>query len=315
MSKNITISAIGAREPNFGALPRNWTVYEKEIIRFLEQQLDKVLPDKPDLIVFPECANRYIPNSKPELKEYYRFLGDRIVDFLKPIAIENNTNIAYSAVRYIGHEEEKPFRNSTVYIDRSGNIAGIYNKNHLVIEENTLSDVKYGTEANVIGLDFGKVATAICFDLNFDELLHKYQEQAPDLIVHCSMYHGGRMRQAQWAYTCRSYFVGAICGLPCSILNPFGDVVAESTNYTDHVSATINLDYKLCHIDYNWEKFAAAKRKYKDALTVYDPGLVGSVMLSYERSDKTVDDIITEFEIERLDDYFNRARAHRNTNI
>jgi len=311
----VTLSTIGAKEADFSSLPKNFTVYEKEIKAKLKRQIDEVLPSNPDLIVFPECANRYVPNTRLELKEYYKHLGDSIEEFLKPIAIENNTNIAYSAVRYADPSDIKPFRNSTVYINRKGEVNGIYDKNHLIVEENTQGDVRYGTQAELVELDFGKAASVICFDLNFDELLYKYKPQNPDLIVFCSMFHGGLMRQAQWAYTCRSYFVGAVCDNPCYILNPYGDIIASSTNYTKHVSAKVNLDYALCHLDYNWDKFTAAKKKYKDALTVYDPGFVGSVMLTCEIPDMTVWDIISEFEIEPLDDYLERVRAHRLTNL
>ena len=315
MSNYVTLSTIGAKEPDFSPLPKNFSAYEKEIKAELQRQIDLMLCDKPDLIILPECANRYVPNTRPELKEYYKYLGDSIVEFLKPIAIDNNTNIAYSAVRYTGIDEPKPYRNSTVYIGRKGEICGVYDKNHLVIEENTELDIKYGTEAKLIELDFGKVASAICFDLNFDELLDKYKPQKPDLIVFCSMYHGGYMRQAQWAYTCRCYLASAVGELQSSIINPYGDIVAKSTIYTKHTSAQINLDYALCHFDYNREKIWAAKKKYKEALTVHDPDLVGSVMLSCESDDMTVHDIISEFEIEKLDDYLNRARAHRRTNL
>ncbi|MBE7026890.1 MAG: carbon-nitrogen hydrolase family protein [Ruminococcaceae bacterium] len=315
MSNFVTLSAIGAPEPDFSSLPKNFSVYEKEMKNLLKKQLDDVLVSKPDLVVFPECANRYQPSDRVGLKEYYAYLKDSIVEFLKPIAIENNTNIAYSAVRYTGSDEKKPYRNSTIYIDRNGEICGIYDKNHLVIEENTQSDVKYGTEAKLVELDFGKAASAICFDLNFDELLEKYKPQNPDLIVFCSMYHGGLMRQAQWAYTCRSFFVGAICDKPCYILNPYGNIVAASTNYTKHISAKINLDYVLCHLDYNREKLAAAKKKYKDAIEIYDPGFVGSVMLSSNVDSVKAKDVIAEFEIENLDAYLDRARAHRLENL
>jgi len=311
----VTLSAIGAKEADFSSLPKNFTVYEKEIKAKLKRQIDEVLPSNPDLIVFPECANRYLPNTRPELKEYYKHLGDSIVDFLKPIAIQNNTNIAYSTVRYADSTDSKPFRNSTVYIDRNGQVCGIYDKNHLIVEENTQGDVRYGSEAQIVNLDFGKAASVICFDLNFDELLYKYKPQNPDLIVFCSMFHGGLMRQAQWAYTCRSYFVGAVCDCPCYILNPYGDIIAASTNYTKHTSATVNLDYAICHLDYNWDKIAAAKNKYKEALTVYDPGFVGSIMLTCEDPDMKVWDIISEFEIEPLDVYLDRVRAHRAENL
>lgn len=315
MSNYVNLSAIGAAEPDFSSLPQNLTVYEREMKERLKRLIDDVLPSRPDLIVFPECANRYRPNTRAELKEYYKYLGDSMVDFLKPIAVENNTNIAYSAVRYADSNDCKPFRNSTVYIDRKGKVCGVYDKNHLVVEENTVGDIKYGHDAELVQLDFGKVASVICFDLNFDELLYRYKEQKPDLIVFSSMFHGGLMRQAQWAYSCRSYFVGAICDNPCYILNPYGNVLAASTNYTKQTSAKVNLDYALCHIDYNWNKLKAAKNKYKEALTVYDPGFVGSVMLTCETPDMTVWDIISEFEIEPLDEYLSRTMVHRSENL
>lgn len=75
--------------------------------------------------------------------------------------------------------------------------------------ENEKTDIGYGDRADLISLDIGRVASASCFDLNFDELLQKHAPQKPDLTVFSSMYHGG-LRQAQWAYTTQSHFVGAI---------------------------------------------------------------------------------------------------------
>ena len=315
MSNFITLSAIGADMPDFSALPKNFSVYEKEMMANLKKNIDDVLPDRPDLIVLPECANRYVPFTRPELKEYYTFLGNRMVEYMQEIAVNNNTNIAYSAYRIADPDDEHPFRNSTIYIGRTGEICGIYDKNHLVIEEYTQNGAQYGTEAKVIPMDFGKVASTICFDLNFDELLYQYPSQSPDLIVFCSMFHGGQMRQAQWAYACRSYFIGAVCGHPCYVLNPFGEIIASSTNYTKYVSTKVNLDFAICHWDYNREKFNMAKNKYRDKLSIYDPGFVGSVMLSYEGNDKKVHDILSEFEIETLDVYLQRVRTHRKESI
>jgi len=84
------------------------------------------------------------------------------------------------------------------------------------IQGNTLpeteSGILYGREAPVFDCDFGRVAFAICFDLNFDELRLKYVKAKPDLIVFSSVYHGGLM-QAYWAYSCRAHFIGAVAEL------------------------------------------------------------------------------------------------------
>ena len=315
MSKYVTVSTLAAKSPDFSGLAKSFSVYLKEMKLHLKAQIDEVLPQNPDLIVFPECANRYLPNTREELKEFYTYIGEDIVDYLKVIARDNHVNIAYSAHRLVKTENDNSFRNSTIYLGRNGNIVGVYDKNYLLSSLEYDTGVGYGTSAELIGLDFGKVATAICFDLNFDELLYKYSKQNPELIVFSSAYHGGAVRQAQWAYTCRSFFVGAIYDKPSSLLNPYGEIIASSTNYTRHASAKINLDYKLCHMDFNMDKIMAAKQKYKTALTVYDPGYFGSVMLSYEDSDQSVNDVIKEFGIDTLDAYLDRERKYRDSHI
>ena len=321
MAKNVVISTLGFANPPlpFGMDKWDFDAQAQWMLGFLQQKLEAVLPDKPDLIVFPECANRFA-QCKAETREeyharqaaYYRHVGDRFVRWLAEVAAQNRTNIAYSAVRSLPGTERR--RNSTIYLDRSGNIAGIYDKNHLVLEEYTIGGMEYGQTADLIGLDFGKVASVICFDLNFDDLLYTYKPQKPDLIVFCSAYHGG-LRQEQWAYTCRSYMVSAVLGQPSRILDPFGREVAASTNYRDHATAAVNLDYVLCHLDYNPLKLQALKRKYGPGVEISDPGFVGSVMITSRLEAVSAEEMVAEFEIEKLDDYFARVNRHRDEHL
>ena len=321
MAKRTKISALSLPKLEIpkGVNIGDYCQYEKAMKTYLTESIGRVLPDSPDLIVLPEACNRFSPDTYenrkdfgPDMREYYKYIGSRIRDHVAEIAKNNNTNIAYSAARYIPETDD--YRNSTVYIGRKGEICGIYDKNHLVIGENTNSKIAYGKTADVIKLDCADVATAICFDLNFTELMNKYKAQHPELIVFSSMYHGGLM-QEQWAYGCRSYFVGAICNNPSRILNPFGEVVATTTNYTPFVTAEVNLDFALCHLDENWDKLKNAKEKYKTALQIHDPGYVGAVMLTCEDNSITVKDIIAEFQIELLDEYLDRSLRHRMENM
>lgn len=315
MSKNVKISLLGwpSHQAKFDG---DYNAHVEQMIDYLKFQLRDVLPDKPDLILLPEACDRFINFSMAERKEYYRVRGDKIRDFLCDTAKENNCYIAYSACRYLPNETDKPFRNSTQIIGRNGKVIGIYDKNHLVPFELDEADVAYGNEAPVFELDFGKVACCICFDLNFTELLERYAKQDVDLIIFSSMYHGGLM-QKQWAYNCRAYFAGAVSDDQCRVLNPFGETMFTSTNYQHFITGTVNLDYMLAHIDHNRAsgKFRAAKEKYGELLQIHDPGHVGAVMLTYEGDDKTILEIVKEFDIEPLDDYFNRCRNHREDNI
>jgi len=49
------------------------------VIAHWDRWLEKVLYDKPDLIVLPECCDRY-GNRGPELTEYYHARGSRVRD-------------------------------------------------------------------------------------------------------------------------------------------------------------------------------------------------------------------------------------------
>lgn len=308
MARYVKISTIGARTPPF---PSEGTTQEKVdiMIKFWEEKLSKVTPDNPDIILLPEACDRFCNISKADKKEYYATRKDQLLEFFQKNAKKNNCYIAYSAAREL---PDGTWRNSTRIIDRSGNIAGTYNKNHLVLEENTENGILYGKDTPVIKCDFGTVGCVICFDLNFDELRLKYKNSRPDILLFSSMYHGGLM-QNYWAYSCRSHFVGSIHGLRSSIISPLGEELAHTTNYIDYVTATVNLDCELVHLDYHWEKLDNLKKKYGSKVSILDPGHLGSVLVSSESDEFTIHDLLKEFELEKLDDYMARVMAHRHT--
>ncbi|MCK5805268.1 MAG: carbon-nitrogen hydrolase family protein, partial [Lentisphaeria bacterium] len=293
MSNYVTVCSLGPGSLPGGAEEPFDTLLERMEAHWTAQ-CAAVLPDRPDLIVVPEACDRYSGMSLERRLEYYRVRGNRIRDFFSRIASENACYIAYSASRDM---PDGTWRNSTQIIDRKGEVVGIYNKNHVVVEETTRAGILCGKDAEVIETDFGKLACAICFDLNFDPLREKYITQKPDLIVFCSMYHGGIM-QSHWAYSCRAHFVGSICGDQCTVIDPLGELKACSTNYHNHVTSTINLDCTLAHLDYNRGKFQAMKKKYGRGVTVEDPGHLGCVLLTCNRDDMSITDMVAEFEIE-----------------
>ncbi len=303
---HVRIATLGPRSPSVGANAQPQAVVDQMIAHWT-REFSQVLPDRPDLIVVPEACDRPSGLSREKLVEYYRVRKNQVRDFFAKVATENRCYVVYSAAREM---DDGTWRNSSVLIDRQGSVVGVYNKNHVVIEETTESGILCGREAPVFECDFGRVAFAICFDLNFDELRQKYIQAKPDLILFSSMYHGGLM-QAYWAYSCRAHFVGAINGLPCEIRNPQGDLIASSTNYFDYVVADVNLDCRLAHLDYNWGRLRELKNKYGPKVTIRDPGFLGSVLITSEDDRVSVDDMIAEFKIELLDDYMARALAHR----
>ena len=284
-------------------------LYDSVII-YLEKQLKKVLCDKPDLIVLPEHCGRQV--AFPQRKaEYNNGETLRIFEFLKKTAKENNCYIGFSRYKKM---EDGTARNCVSMIGRDGEVIGEYHKNYPTPYESD-GGILAGRDVPVFECDFGTVCPIVCFDLNFEGIRKEIKAKKPDIITFHSAFHGGFLQEF-FAYDTRSYLVSSILNNKQSkILSPMGVTVATTTNYTNWVTATINLDYEVCHIDYNWAKFLSAKEKYGEKLKIEDPGLVGAVMLSYEGDDQTVKDIIKEYDIEILDDYILRSIKNREDNM
>lgn len=305
MANRIKISTIGAR-PASGNPGAGQEAVDR-MIEYWQGRFAQVLPDRPDLIVVPECCDRYPAQSMEESLAYYRARGSQVGGYFADVARQNQCYVAYPAVREM---EDGSWRNSVQLFDRDGESMGFYNKNFPVISETTEAGILCGLEAPVFECDFGRVACAICFDLNFDEIRQKYAESRPDIILFPSMYHGGLM-QGYWAYSCRAHLVTAVCGLPSAIISPVGEVVAHTTNYYDFVSASVNLDCKVAHLDGNWDKLRALRDKYGAQVSVFDPGHLASVLIASESDIVTSDEMVEEFAIELLHDYMERSMAHR----
>jgi len=304
MARYLTVSAIGGRVPSVGAEPSTSAVVDAAV-SYWKSRIAEVLPDRPDLIALPEVCDRPEGIALDDRERLSRFVderGDAVLEQLARIARENRCYITYPAAR---RASDGTLRNSIRLVDRAGEVAGVYDKNHLTIGE-IEKGVVCGAEAPVIECDFGRVGCAICYDLNFDALRERYVCSRPDLVIFSSMYHGGLM-QRYWAYSCRAHFVAAIGAMGGYVLSPVGETVAESTNYYDRVSARVNLDCEVVHLDYNWDGLRKARRKYGTKVKVFDPGLLGSVLISSETDEFGARDVVKEFGIELLDDYFARA--------
>ena len=303
----VKIATIGAPSPHLD-LDQEPQELVDQMIEFWGNELAPVLPDKPDLIVLPEACDRPAGMNIELQLQYFKVRGDQVLEYLASVAKDNECYIAFGMKHQV---KDGSWRNSCILLDREGSTTGIYNKNFPTIGEMEVG-IRAGKEAPVFQCDFGRVACAICFDLNFDELRLRYAEQKPDIIVFPSMYHGGLV-QGNWAYSCRAYFVSsiAIASLRSEIRNPMGKVVATSTNYFHYTVGTINLDYCLAHLDYNWVKLRALKEKYGEDVNISDPSEIGSVLLTSEHETISIDEMVKEFEITLLDEYLDNSREYR----
>lgn len=308
--KQVKIATIGAVSPLLDAS----LTYQQKVDAmkdFLGGQIAQVLPDQPDLIVLPEVCDRPRGMNVKQQYEYYNVSGNQIQDFLSGIARENHCYIAFGMQH---KDDSEVWRNSCVMLDRDGEIAGIYDKNYPTPRE--MQGFTASDNVGLIHTDFGTVGCAICFDLNFKELRERYAELKPDLLIYIGLYHGG-LDQAQWAYSCRSWFVGSVGvgNLLSQIRNPFGEVIASSSNHFNYVVSTVNIDCELAHLDHNQLQFKALKKKYGDRVIIHDPSEVAVIMITSEEDNTSAEDMVKEFNIEKVDHYFDRTRSDRHKQL
>ena len=302
--RRFTVSAL--RPPELTDIPpRDQAV--KIMIRHWEKHLDMILPDRPDLIAVHECCDRFPSMPLQDRLDYYRERGDRVLKFFRRKAVDNHCAIAYSAVRDM---PDGTRRNSTILIGRDGREEALYDKNYPMVEETRYQNILPGEKETVAETEVGRLGFAICFDLNFEELLNRYIAAKPRLMLFCSMFHGGLL-QSLWAYRCRCWFLGAVQNNQCTLLNPLGYQVAYSGNFEPYLVASVNTDYEVVHWDCNSEKLLRMKQKYGPQVKITDPGYLGSVLVTSETPEHTAAEIIDEFQIERLDDYYIRATQSR----
>lgn len=308
MARFVKVASVAMNIPEYRDKPEGQSLSDY-MLEMIKVEIDRVLPDKPDLIVLPEMADTPAGMSLEEKREFWKARGNRTEEDLGKIAKENNCYIAAGVVRIA--ENGKQY-NSCVMIDRQGKVMGYYDKNFIVPSETPAYGNVSGEDITVFECDFGRVGAVICFDLNFEELRHKYRDANCDLIVFSSHFDGGILRNI-FAHETGAYFVTCYAGryADADIIDPLGYPVTNTSNYRLNSVATLNLDYKICHLDGNREKFAAAKKKYGAELVIQDHGFIGTMILQSESPDRTAEDIIKEFDIQLRDDYYAYTRAHR----
>jgi predicted amidohydrolase len=198
--------------------------------------------------------------------------------------------------------------NSAVLLGPDGNTIGVYHKMFPTIGE-IESGITPGEGPMVFDTDLGRFGTVICFDLNFHEIMEGTADAGAEVIFFCSAYRGG-LQLSIWAYLTGVYIVSAVLAELGQIVDLSGQVLAEST-YESVITRRINLDRKLMHMDYNWDKMDAILAKYGTKVTIGFFTREGCWAVASESDELTVDAIMQEFGLESRPSYYERARRAR----
>jgi predicted amidohydrolase len=275
--------------------------------------IDTAALDRPDLILLTEgCMQNTAPSASRAEKnaraEPLPQFGP-ITQLLSGKAKQHGTYIMGSYYRQAAGGQGR--YNSAVLLDRQGKLVGYYDKTFPTIGEME-EGILPGRGAVMFDTDFGRIGAMICFDLNFPELLAEYKQQGAELICFLSAFRGGRMVPAA-ALGNQCFIASAVPGENGLIVDPLGRTLAESSQYGKIIFARINLDSRVVHIDYNADRVRRLKEKYGPQVKVDVASPEAVYFLSSLHPEKSIQEMIGEFEIETRDAYLDRARSVRRT--
>lgn len=246
----------------------------------------------------------------PEMAERYRLGADLPIEDADSGSLEIAVDLAQRhQIDLVWQRKERGpdgIHNTSTYVNRAGDILGRYHKMFPTIGEMEIG-VRPGDEAVVIETEYGRVGFAICFDLNFDEVRNAYRALQPDLIFFASAYPGG-FKVPYWSLDLGCYMVSAVRHYLGQISDRRGRVLEHAT-YEALITSVVNLNSVQLHMDDNWEKMDQMLAVYGSQLRFDYATDEGRYQIS--STGPRIDDLIEEFGLIRLDDYFTASRQMR----
>lgn len=200
--------------------------------------------------------------------------------------------------------------NSAVVIDRTGDIAAIYDKVYPYWSEFDLSpEVEVGVDPVVVQTDFGKVGLAICFDVNFPEPWQAMADQGADLVIWPSAYSAGSALQAH-ALMHHYYIVTSTQTGDCQIFDITGARILDERSDGINVSrALLDLDRGVYHHNFNLGKRDQLLRDHDDVEEEAFFGREHWFVLRGRTPEVGVRDLARDYGLEELRAYKARSLA------
>jgi predicted amidohydrolase len=145
--------------------------------------------------------------------------------------------------------------NTSVLIDRAGQVAGLYNKVYPYWSEfDVRPPVEVGDEVPVFQVDFGRLGLAICFDANFPEVWKRLADQGAELVAWSSAYSAGTTLQAH-ALVHHYTIVTSTQTSDCIVYDITGqEILYEKADGLNVTHLTLDLDRGIYHENFNLEK-------------------------------------------------------------
>jgi predicted amidohydrolase len=137
-------------------------------------------------------------------------------------------------------KEQEVVYNTSVFIDRQGNVAGKYRKVSLPREE-IEGGVTPGDALPVFNTDFGTIGMMICWDVTFPESARTLAKKGAEVIF-LPIWGGNITLAKARAIENQVYLVSSSYNMKTAIFDLEGEIIAEATDENPVVVAEIDLN-------------------------------------------------------------------------
>jgi len=230
MDKQINLLSIGVSGKNQNATA---------LVSLIEQECQK----DDDLVILPEMCLGFEIIS----------MDDEALIKMREIAERKRVYIAFTVFRY---DKGGKARNSSMLIDRTGSITGIYDKAYPFWGEGFLDPPCVpGKDVQIFQTDFGRLGISNCFDVNFPDVYKRLSDLGAELVIYPSGYSAGMSLQAH-AINHNYYIVSSTLVPDCTAYDLNGrEIYHQKGSENVNISRlTVDLDRSIFHFDLNLAK-------------------------------------------------------------
>jgi beta-ureidopropionase len=199
-------------------------------------------------------------------------------------------------------KKEGRYYNSSLLIDRKGNIAGVYHKIHPTKTEIFPNQAFKGGGVTpgalnqpVVQTDFGKVGMQICYDANWADGWDNLRRQGAELVLFSSAFPGGRMLNY---YALRNNcYIASSTGQDARIIDMSGNNLDVSSEFVRYAWRTINLEKVNVTTWPTRDRLPDVFNKYQDRLGIKVWGNTGVITIESRGPQLKVMSVLKEFDI------------------
>ncbi len=225
--------ALGLVKPTFHTLEENGA----KLLRVV----DKAGQEHPDIIMLSEAMyERGVPIPLAEKAETQ---DGPMVTAMRYRAKQHHSYLIYNL-----HEREgTEIYNSSLLIDRAGNIVGKYRKTHLTVSELEMG-MTPGKDHPVFDTDFGRIGLLTCWDQYFPEPAKYLVEKGAEIIFVPS---AGDAKEKSHTRAMDYGIYLAVCGIgasntygwgPVRVVDPYGKIITETEDDESVAFCSIDLN-------------------------------------------------------------------------